>query len=614
ISGQACRWGSVGAVKRAPTQRATAGWKPERGITRMYRKFPEVLPADNRSQRGAARRRDALDRLTDLVIGRRGPDLQANGEGPLGQPCLGKVLDFRPSWPEATRPSRGVDAARVLDVEGGDLLLADGGEVRGVARVVAADHHHQIGPAPDELEHRVLALLGGRADRVEVTEVLRQRGLAVALRHALAQLGGDRERFAGQHGGLIRDAHAHEIALRVEPWRHLLPKEPQQPLPATVRESFRAPRSLDVVAHLPRLGHVPDHEVLPARVLGHLARSRLGLLMVGLAVDHGREAVPRVGIDPLPDVQHRAAGRVHEDAADRAQPLEVLHRYPERGEDHHVLRGHGPEVELPFGPAQQNLHAHRGELGVHVGVVDDLANEEHALRGKLGAGLVRVLDRAVDPVAEAEFAGELEREVAHHELVPRAANGIDHATVVVGGERALDRALQPEALAEVGLLHGAQSNGVVPPARTASITRWILQPSSNVAGGTVGAAPSTTRARSRTSRTNERAHIVLGVSFSHSSSGALTSASGPSGFVISSFVSPDSTRVPSLPVTWAKCPGPWWATVVRSIVATAPPVIRSVKLANSSAVARCATPRSSRRSVTKVAAPPATCDGSLPVQ
>src|SRR5438552_68301 len=461
-------------------------------MTQIYRKFPEGLPADDRSQQGAARRRDALDRLTDLVVGRRGAGRHADRKRPPRQPRLATLLDLRPHGPEADGPGRGIDAARVLDVEGGDFLLADSGQMRGVARVVAADHHHQVERAPDELEHRVLALLSGRADRVEVTEVLGEGGLAVALRHAAAQLGGDRERLAGQHSGLIGDAHAHEIVLRVEPWRHLVAEAPEERVPR--------PPSLDVLADLPRLCHVPDHQVLPARILGHLARGRLGLLVVGLAVDHVREAVPRVGIDALPHAQHRAA------------------------------------------------------------------------------------------------------------------NGVDHAAVVVRGERALDRALQPEAFAEVGLLHGPQSNGVVPPARTASITRWILQPSSNVAGGTVGAAPATTRTRSRTSRTKERAHIVLGVSRSHRSSGALTSSSGPSGFIISSFDSPVSTKVPSLPVTWAKCPRPQWATVVRRIVATAPPVIRIVKLANSSAVAGCVMPRSSRRSLTKVAAAPATCDGSLPVQ
>src|SRR3989449_11433684 len=132
---------------------------------------------------------------------------------------------------------------------------------------------------------------------------------------------------------------------------------------------------------------------------------------------------------PISHVQHRAAGVIHEDTADRTQPLEVLHRYAERREDHHVVRGHGPEVEVALGLAQQNLHAHAGELGVHVGVVNDLPDEKDALGRELGSGLVRVLDRAVDSVAEAELPGQLEREVAHHELVARAANGVDHAAV-----------------------------------------------------------------------------------------------------------------------------------------------------------------------------------------
>src|SRR2546426_11935902 len=89
---------------------------------------PKLLRAENRSQRGAARRRDAPDRLTDLVIRRRGAGRHADRERPLRQPRLATLLDLRPHGPEANGPSRGVDAARVLDVEGGDFLLADGGE------------------------------------------------------------------------------------------------------------------------------------------------------------------------------------------------------------------------------------------------------------------------------------------------------------------------------------------------------------------------------------------------------------------------------------------------------------------------------------------------------
>ena len=218
-----------------------------------------------------------------------------------------------------------------------------------------------------------------------------------------------------------------------------------------------APRSpfFDVTAHGVRFVHVPDDDVLPARVLGHLARRGLRLLVVVLAVDQRREAVPGVGVHALPDVEDRAAGRVHEDAPHAAQPLEVADRHAERGEDHHVVRSHRGEVELAARGAVEALHAHGMELGIDVGVVDDLAHQEQAAVRKLGARLVGVLDRAVDAVAEPELAGQPEGEVADGEGVAAAPDRVHDAAVVVGGERPLDRPLQPEAAPEVGLWHEA---------------------------------------------------------------------------------------------------------------------------------------------------------------
>src|SRR5205823_3953718 len=63
-----------------------------------------------------------------------------------------------------------------------------------------------------------------------------------------------------------------------------------------------APRSLYVRTHLTRFRHVAHHEVLPARVLGDLARRGLRLLVVALAVDHRGEPVLGVGVYALPHV------------------------------------------------------------------------------------------------------------------------------------------------------------------------------------------------------------------------------------------------------------------------------------------------------------------------
>src|SRR5690349_336951 len=93
----------------------------------------------------------------------------------------------------------GIKARIILDVIGAHLLLADGREVGGVARVVSADHHHHVEWLRDELQYRVLAILRGRADGVERAEMLGHALLPVPLGHRLPQLGRDGERLARQH-------------------------------------------------------------------------------------------------------------------------------------------------------------------------------------------------------------------------------------------------------------------------------------------------------------------------------------------------------------------------------------------------------------------------------
>ncbi len=66
-----------------------------------------------------------------------------------------------------------VDRVAVLDVEGTNAALpAEIREVVRVARVVAADHHHEVERRGQQLQHCVLPLLGGGADGVEGAEVL----------------------------------------------------------------------------------------------------------------------------------------------------------------------------------------------------------------------------------------------------------------------------------------------------------------------------------------------------------------------------------------------------------------------------------------------------------
>ena len=97
-------------------------------------------------------------------------------------------------------------------------------------------------------------------------------------------------------------------------------------------------------------------------------------------------------------------------AAERAEPLEVVDGDAERGQEDDVVRGDPGEIELAIGPVAQEGDPHFLEPGVHVRIVDDLADQEDPPVGKLGPGFVGVLDRAIDAVAEAELARETEGE------------------------------------------------------------------------------------------------------------------------------------------------------------------------------------------------------------
>ena len=67
------------------------------------------------------------------------------------------------------------------------------------------------------------------------------------------------------------------------------------------------------------LHHVNTGGIVRVRILLRLRRRGARFLVVVLAVDERRESVARVRLDALPDVEHGAAGGVHEDTPDLAQ-------------------------------------------------------------------------------------------------------------------------------------------------------------------------------------------------------------------------------------------------------------------------------------------------------
>jgi hypothetical protein len=80
--------------------------------------------------------------------------------------------------------------------------------------------------------------------------------------------------------------------------------------------------------------------------------------------------------------------------------------------------------------------------------VDDLAGQEHALGRKFLSRLIRVVNGAIDAVAEPEFLREVEREPSGRLDEARRPEVVDDTAVVGGGQVGRDRLFQVEALTE----------------------------------------------------------------------------------------------------------------------------------------------------------------------
>ena len=97
----------------------------------------------------------------------------------------------------------------------------------------------------------------------------------------------------------------------------------------------------------------------------------------------------------------------------------------------------------------QDHDPHGRNLGVDVGIMDDLAGQEDAPFRKLHARLVRVFHGALNAVAEAEFLRQAHADPPRLERVLTAAQQVDELARVVTGQRVLHLGAEAEPLAEV---------------------------------------------------------------------------------------------------------------------------------------------------------------------
>ncbi len=83
-----------------------------------------------------------------------------------------------------------------------------------------------------------------------------------------------------------------------------------------------------------------------------------------------------------------------------------------------------------------------------MGVVDDLAGQEHTPIGKALARLIRVIDRPIHAIAKPELAGEMHREPPLAKLKVVGFDLLDEIAVVVLVQLGRDRVFQVEALSK----------------------------------------------------------------------------------------------------------------------------------------------------------------------
>src|SRR5688500_9588643 len=106
-------------------------------------------------------------------------------------------------------------------------------------------------------------------------------------------------------------------------------------------------------------------------------------------------------------------------------------------------------------------------------VMDDLADQQDAPVRELPARLVRIVDRALHPVAEAELVRQAHGEAGGRECMVPGAQELDQLPAVVRRQDALDLGLEAESLADVGILGGGHPRNLMwrPPPGAAARAR-----------------------------------------------------------------------------------------------------------------------------------------------
>src|SRR5262245_12781259 len=115
-----------------------------------------------------------------------------------------------------------------------------------------------------------------------------------------------------------------------------------------------------------------------------------------------------------------------------------MQRDAERRQNYDVARLDYVEIELAGCRRIEENHAGVLKSLIDVRIVNDFADQEDPPVGKLHRSLIRIVNRAVDAVAEAERLGQPDRDVAERGAVASRTKVLDQVAVILGLEERLD--------------------------------------------------------------------------------------------------------------------------------------------------------------------------------
>jgi len=151
-----------------------------------------------------------------------------------------------------------------------------------------------------------------------------------------------------------------------------------------------------------------DHEAAATLGVGVAGRGDR-FLVPPLAMDDRREAFVGVTFHAFPDVNHRAARGVHQDATDLPETFQQARGDAESRQNDHVARLQVLQPDAAGFAARKKAHAHLAQALVDARIMNDLGGQEDAPVGETLARLIGMVDGLVHAVTKTEMIGQAER-------------------------------------------------------------------------------------------------------------------------------------------------------------------------------------------------------------